>query len=337
MSLSQWREHFAVFAQMRLSKLTVSGGEPTLYPDLISIIKEGKKYGWEMRINTNGSLIDQAFAVDLLNNGLDIVSLSVYSSRAELHDRLRNHRGLWEKAMGAMEIFSGLRDLSFPSFRMNMQTLITKDNFREFPDLIRMAFELRVCSITFSYLEGDYKNKQHLLDKEEIREFREELLPAAEEVIRSSMGNKITKKMGINALHSIYPTKKVSSEQYADGIYRVPAPCVIPQYFALILASGDVLPCPMVEYTHFPIVGNLFKIPISDIWPGNGYKDFRKKGFDFCRYCPVPEQVTIPVNRKPEMARLQNVIKGSVLSPFYPRIKRFVFSKKNLLKTVRRR
>ncbi|UCE19899.1 MAG: radical SAM protein [Gemmatimonadota bacterium] len=139
LSLTHWKRLFAEVNALGLSKLTISGGEPTLYEHLTELIAEGKKYGWEIGLNTNGSLIDQEYAARLKNAGLDAVTLSLYSPQAEHHDSIRNRPGLWEKAIHAAKIFVDIRANENPSFRVNMQTLLCKENYRDFADLIRLA------------------------------------------------------------------------------------------------------------------------------------------------------------------------------------------------------
>ena len=94
LNITDWKQLFAEVNRLGLSKLTISGGEPTLYKDLIELIAEGKKYNWEIGLNTNGSLIHQEFAAQLKKAGLDAVTLSLYSPQAGFHDSIRNHPGL---------------------------------------------------------------------------------------------------------------------------------------------------------------------------------------------------------------------------------------------------
>ena len=335
LGLDDWKKLFAEAQTLGLSKLTLSGGEPTLYKDLLPLIEEGKGYGWEIGLNTNGSLIDREYAARLKKAGVNAVSLSLYSAQPEFHDRLRQHPGLWQKAINAIQEFVRLREEYDAGFRVNLQTLLCKDNFRRFPDLIRLAYQLRVCGITFSYLEGDFQDRHYLLDESQIQEFKEQVIPAAIDVIEKHSPEAWTKKMAISALRSIYPVGRISIADYAKGIYRQPSACEIPSFFSIILADGDVHPCNMVEYTHDPVVGNLQEKSFREIWQGKSWEQFRREGFDYCRYCPVPQQVFIPIMRKPELAPFQYLIKYTALKALYLPIKRFVFSRRRILQFIR--
>jgi len=337
LDINDWKRLFPEMYALGMSKLTISGGEPTLYKDLIALVAEGKKYGWEIGLNTNGSLIDQEYARRLKDAGLDSVTLSLYSSEPEFHDQIRCHTGLWQKAVEAARIFVEIREKQDPAFRVNMQTLLCKGNSRQFPDLIWLAYALRLSSITFSYLEGDFNERAFLLDEDEITEFREEIIPETVQTIEKSAGDKWTKRMAVSAVESIFPLGRLSLHDYAKGVYRSAAPCPIPSFFSIVLANGDVHPCNMVEYAHYPVVGNLREKTFSEMWRGHEWTNFRKHGFDLCRYCPVPEQVTIPIERRPEFARLQLLLGRRPLTSLRLPAKRMVFSRRRLLKAIRER
>ena len=49
LGIADWKHLFAEVNTLGLSKLTISGGEPTLYTNLLELISEGKRgYGWEV-------------------------------------------------------------------------------------------------------------------------------------------------------------------------------------------------------------------------------------------------------------------------------------------------
>lgn len=334
LGMEDWRRLFAEVDALGLSKLTVSGGEPTLYPGLLELIAAGKNRGWEIGLNTNGSLIDETRAVSLQKAGLDRVMISLYSAEPELHDRIRRHPGLWQKAVNAVQIFAGIRDSTSPSLRVVLQTILCRENFRAFPDLLRLAYRLKCCGIAFSYLEGDFTAHRFLLTAAEVREFKQKIVPAAQQVICEAATDAWATRMAAAAVASLYPGP-LSAEEYAQGIYRPAAACAIPSFFSMVLANGDVHPCNMVEYTHEPVIGNLHDNSFTELWRGAMWRQFRERGFENCRYCPAPQCVYIPIARRPEYAWLQYVVRYSRLRWLYPLIKRWVFPQRKLLALIR--
>ncbi|MBC8234774.1 SPASM domain-containing protein [bacterium] len=215
-----------------------------------------------------------------------------------------------------------------------MQTLVCKDNYTKFHHLIQLAYDLRVCNLTFSYLEGDYKEKKYLLDESQIMAFKEEIIPLTIEVISNSSADKRAKETMISAVKAFYSLEKNSLANYASGIYQAPVPCSRPGYFSIILANGDVHPCNMVEYTHHPVMGNLHEKRFSEMWQGKEWENFRKNGFDMCQYCPMPLSLTIPVMRAPNFPGIRTLFDNSLLKKAKPHIFKMLIKHRKIFKKM---
>lgn len=81
----------------------LTGGEPTLHPDLPDIAAYAAQRGLHVRMITNGSrLADPAFARALADAGLRHVHVSVYSVRPDVEARLRGQPGTLPAAFAAI-------------------------------------------------------------------------------------------------------------------------------------------------------------------------------------------------------------------------------------------
>jgi radical SAM protein with 4Fe4S-binding SPASM domain len=316
LAFDEWRDLFSDARSMGCARLTISGGEPTLYGGLAEMIAMGKSHGWKVDLNSNGSRIDRAMASRLVNAGLDSALISLYAADAALHDRLRGSPGLWRRAEGALEALGEERDSRAPALRVGIQTLLSRENFRGFPELLELAFRLRVCFIAFSYLEGDHAERKFLLDEKDIAEFKSQVVPRALAVIRAARTDRRSQWLARAALGSLYAGNARREKELALGIYRKPRPCAIPSFLSIVLANGDVHPCNMVEYTHQPVIGNLRERRLPELWRSEAWRDFRRRGFALCRYCPMADQVVIPISRPPRLALLQTVLTGTPLRRF---------------------
>ncbi len=68
----------------------LTGGEPTLHPDLPRICRYARDQGLHVRMITNGSrLADDRFAKDMADAGLQLVHVSIYSVKPDVEARLR--------------------------------------------------------------------------------------------------------------------------------------------------------------------------------------------------------------------------------------------------------
>jgi MoaA/NifB/PqqE/SkfB family radical SAM enzyme len=82
----------------------LTGGEPTLHPDLPRIADYARRQGLHVRMITNGSrLADPEFAESMAQAGLQLVHVSVYSVRPDVEARLRGAQGTLERAFAAMD------------------------------------------------------------------------------------------------------------------------------------------------------------------------------------------------------------------------------------------
>ncbi len=292
LSLSEWAKVLSDANDLGLSKFSISGGEPTIYNELTDLIKIGRSYDWFISLNTNGSLITKEYAEKLLEAGLNQARVSLYSHDPDIHEEMRSNKGLWKRATNAIRIFSDMQK-KYSDFNIVTQMLISKDNYLHLPEIMKLHYDLGSTRMYLSYLEGDF-NKQNLLTEREIFELKSDVIPRA-----MSFANQLdrpSRKEATRALENLYNDKFADVSDYTEGVYRPenrnPKPCRIPKKQALILANGDVHPCNIVEYTHEPIVGNVFEENFADIWTGKKWTKFRDEYFDkgpvdYCQLCPM--------------------------------------------------
>lgn len=82
----------------------LTGGEPTLHPELPKIAGYARERGLHVRMITNGSrLADEDFAREMADAGLQLVHVSVYSVRPDVEEELRGSKGTLERAFKAID------------------------------------------------------------------------------------------------------------------------------------------------------------------------------------------------------------------------------------------
>ncbi|APR87461.1 radical SAM domain protein [Minicystis rosea] len=81
----------------------LTGGEPSLHPELPRIARYAKDQGLHVRMITNGwRLADEGFAQEMAEAGLSLVHVSVYSVRPDVEARLRGLPDTLPKAFAAV-------------------------------------------------------------------------------------------------------------------------------------------------------------------------------------------------------------------------------------------
>jgi len=90
-----------IYAQAGSIVLQLSGGEPTLYPNLIELVKAGSKLFPAVQLNTNGLLLakDADMAKNLKKAGLSWVFLQFDGSNDDIYLKLRGQKLLQQKLL----------------------------------------------------------------------------------------------------------------------------------------------------------------------------------------------------------------------------------------------
>lgn len=115
----------------------IIGGEPTVYPKLLEIIKIAKKIGYPVvQIVTNGQrMSDYSYARSLKEAGLNSVTFSVHSSNASIHDLMVGVNGAFRKILKALENVSKL------GIYISTGTAINAINYTQIPQLVKFLYK----------------------------------------------------------------------------------------------------------------------------------------------------------------------------------------------------
>lgn len=119
------------------SGLGITGGEPLLCPDTLHILRYAKARGLLTHLSTNGLLVDETMARDLLDTGVDAIGISVDGLDAETHDRMRGMPGAFDKALQALGLLARLRGPSGP--RLIVVCVLCEGNLKQIPHIAEMV------------------------------------------------------------------------------------------------------------------------------------------------------------------------------------------------------
>lgn len=292
LSLDDWRRVLSEARAVGTWELIISGGEPSLYGDLPGLVAIGRSFGWQVRLNSNGSLTSPEQAERLIRAGLGIVDVSLYSPDPDVNDAMRHSKGLWQKATSAIRMLAGLRE-THPGFDVISQTILCRENLRDFARLLDLHRALGSSGLLVSYLEGDFEG-HHLATYEQIRQFRDEVIPQALAVcdaLHPSIRVVARRRVG-----QLFAPGILAARDWASGTYQPGrAACRIPGQLAIVLANGDVHPCNIVEYTHEPVMGNVRHETLATMWRGEPWRRYRRELHERCGRCPMNVHVYVPL------------------------------------------
>lgn len=126
-----------------------TGGEPTFRPyKLLDWVEYARDLGYEViQIQSNGrTFSSKKYCRQLINAGVTEFSPALHGSRSEIHDYLTRAKGSWQQTT------QGIRNLRELDQYILTNTVITKPNYRDLPQLAELLVELGVDQFQFAFM-----------------------------------------------------------------------------------------------------------------------------------------------------------------------------------------
>jgi len=129
--------------------VTLAGGEPLIREDRCEIIRVLNECGHFPILITNGWFVDDAVAKEILNAGLQEISVSVDYADPRKHDAQRGCPGAWDHAINALRLLH--RNRPHRRNRVHMISVLMDDNLDEIEPLIKLSREIGVTYMVTLY------------------------------------------------------------------------------------------------------------------------------------------------------------------------------------------
>ena len=144
-------------------KVILSGGEASLHPRYVDLIRFGKSIGYDrVQTVTNGwKYADRKFYKDCIEAGLGEITFSLHGHTAELHDRLTQHPGSFKRLLKGM--IRAVRDRNGPI--VNVDVVINKQNVAILDKIIELCSSLGVREFDLLHVipqSEAYRNREML-------------------------------------------------------------------------------------------------------------------------------------------------------------------------------
>lgn len=149
--------------------LVLTGGEPTLHPDILDIVTAARKIGYmNIQLQSNGRMFRYAdFCRELAAAGVTEASPALHGSCAQIHDFLTGSPGSFR------ETASGISNLKKAGLKVLTNTVITKPNTQDLPTLARLLLSLGADQFQFAFvhiLGHAAQNDRWLIPKKSVIE-----------------------------------------------------------------------------------------------------------------------------------------------------------------------
>ncbi len=105
----EWQDVIHQLGEIGIRSVGMAGGEPLLRDDLATLVAYARGLGMNVHIVTNGYLLDERRARELVAAGAAAFSLSV-DALGETYDKIRGVRGAHQKVQAAAQILARLKE-----------------------------------------------------------------------------------------------------------------------------------------------------------------------------------------------------------------------------------
>ncbi len=270
-----------------VAMVALSGGEPTIHPDFLTIIHELSRRGIYTGVATNGwRFADIDFLAKAVKAGLNYVEVSVDSAKPHRHDWFRGVNGAWERAVKALENAVKL------GVNHAMAVTVTKMNVDEVEDILDLAESIGVKRVVFFNFIPVGRGEEIVnldLDPLEREEFlrtiyREMKRRKLEIVSTAPQYGRVA--IQLSGGEDVAPTHFcVASDPVTKAVAEFVGGCGAGRIYAAIQPNGDVSPCVFMPI----VVGNLRRRSFIDIWNNTPlFHKLRNREllWGFCGKCP---------------------------------------------------
>ena len=148
-------------AEAGVLSLTLTGGEPMMRRDLVELIAFAKEQGLITELITNGLLLSERRARDLVESKLDTVYISIDAANAKLNDQLRGLSGYFKLAMSAVDNLKSMRRNG--DLKIIIKTTVTSKNIGELVALAELAIKKGIDGFCFQ-LAQIAENRKFVFD-----------------------------------------------------------------------------------------------------------------------------------------------------------------------------
>lgn len=132
-----------------IDNIDFSGGEPTIYPKAVSLIKYAKKIGFKnVNLVTNGRVLSDKRNFDrFLDAGVTRVIFSVDSSREDVQDKITRSLGSYKEMAAAMKLSK-----NYPNIDTGATVVISKLNYEHLSETVDYLRGFGLKFINLQYL-----------------------------------------------------------------------------------------------------------------------------------------------------------------------------------------
>ena len=277
------------------------GGEPLLQQNLLNWIAEAKNAGCEAGFLSNGLLLREEIAEELIKLEVDWLAFSIDGATKESYEKIRTDSH-FETVTGNIAFLSRIRTRKRPLVMINF--VIMNINGHEMEEIVKLAHKLGVDQVNFKQcdvIRENYGRGFGLFGPEETREIRR-----LQKNLRRA--TKLAAKLGIKTTAFSFTPEElpVCGQDPRTTLFvshnGLVSPCINLSYGGKTIYLGREVEMPPTHY------GRLPEDDLSDIWRSETCRFIRNR---FCQRVKTSEQAFTAGNFGRSMHELQRAMADS--------------------------
>lgn len=222
-----------------------------------------------IHIQSNGTHLSPQVARMLLENGLDVLGVSLDAATKETFETIRAGAE-WEPTIESIrELVRQRRNGHKSTLRVALNFAIMEQNAGECLEFLRLAKDLEADSVSYTHLfieKPEMKDWSLIYDPPRANRICAEIRREAERL-----------KLSVSVPPDIpADLKSFSGELLVDPVYRGFCSAAHESWI-LLRPNGNCYPCFNIED---PLLGNVFETPFRQIWNGAKNQEWRRRGID---------------------------------------------------------
>jgi MoaA/NifB/PqqE/SkfB family radical SAM enzyme len=246
------------------------GGEPLLQPNLAKWMGDAKSAGCETGILTNGLLLTEKRAMELIQAGWDWLCVSMDGATREKYEEIRQGSN-FDKVCENLARIADLRKGEKPKTMINF--VLMNINFDQVEEIVRLAKKLNVDQVNFKQcdvIRGEHGKGFGLFQSEETKELRR-IQKGLNRAL--SLGN----KLGIATTSFPFTPKEkpVCDQDPRDSMFirfnGDAAPCINLAIGGPTTFLGEEVTMPAIHY------GNVKDMTMEELWETEPCRHYRER------------------------------------------------------------
>ena len=156
----KWLEKFSSIMN-KIEEVSLFGwGEPTVHPQFVDILKYLDQFSVRKYFCTNGMRLAE-LEDEIFNNHVDIIAISLDGACAETNNKIRCGGNFDKIIHGLKSIVAYKRKFNLERPYMNFVFCVMNENYRELPNMVRLASEIGINEVKAVYFTSFTKELEN--------------------------------------------------------------------------------------------------------------------------------------------------------------------------------